>query len=85
MARGWESKSIESQIETAAENSPNASGHQQLSNEEQQRRRQRDQLLLSQAYVRQQIEAASNERYRDSLRKALTEIEQKLKKLQPGH
>lgn len=83
MARGWESKSIESQIESAAENPSSSSGHQALSNEQQERRRQRQQILLSQAYVRQQIAVASNERYRESLRQALAEIEKKLAALQP--
>jgi hypothetical protein len=83
MARGWESKSIESQIESATENSSSADGHQELSNEQQDRRRRRQQLLLSQAYVRQQIAAASNERYRESLHQALAEIEKKLAALQP--
>ena len=83
MARGWESKSIESQIESAVENPSNAGGHQELSNEQHERRRQWQQILLSQAYVRQQIAAASNERYRESLRQALAEIEKKLAALQP--
>lgn len=83
MARGWESKSIESQIESAAENPSNSGGRQDLSREQQERRRQWQQLLLSQAYVRQQIDAASNERYRESLRQALAEIERKLTVLQP--
>ena len=82
MARGWESKSIESQIESAAENSSNSTGDGQLSVQERQRRRKREQLLLSQKYVRQQMEAASNERYRQSLRNALADIEQQLAALQ---
>jgi hypothetical protein len=83
MARGWESKSIESQIESAAENPSNSGGHHELSTEQQQRRREREQLLLSRSYVRQQVDAASNERYRESLRTALAEIEQKLAAFQP--
>jgi hypothetical protein len=83
MARGWESKSIESQIESASENSSNSASHKQLSSQEQRRRRKREQLLLSQKYVRQQMDAASSERYRESLRNALAEIEQQLAALHP--
>ena len=35
-------------------------------------------LKLSRAYVQRQLEAASNERYVQSLQKALAEIDQKL-------
>lgn len=82
MARGWESKSVESQIESAEKPSTSA-GRPELSGEQQQHRRERQQLLLSQAYVRRQFEAASNERYRESLRHALAEIERKLAALPP--
>lgn len=78
MARGWESKSIESQIESASENSADSAGHKQLSDEERKRNREREQLLLSRTYVQRQLEAAGNERYRELLHKELTEIERKL-------
>jgi hypothetical protein len=82
MARGWESKSIESQIESASETASNSAGQPQISDAERQRRRQREQLSLSQKYVRQQLDAAGNERYRESLRNALAEIERKLAQVQ---
>lgn len=78
MARGWESKSIESQIESASESSPNSGGHKQLSDDERKRNREREQLLLSRTYVERQLEAAVNERYRELLRKEMAEIERKL-------
>jgi hypothetical protein len=78
MARGWESKSIESQIESASESSPDSGGHKQLSDDERKRNRERDQLLLSRTYVQRQLEAAGNERYRELLGKELAEIERKL-------
>ena len=81
MARGWESKSIESQIESSnqakSENQPSSSG----SPEEKQRRRQREELLLSRAYLRQRIASSANARYTESLHNALAEIESKLGKL----
>jgi len=80
MARGWESKSVESQMESKEETS--SGGKRALSNEEKEAQRQRQGLLLSRAYVLHQIEASTNERYRETLQKALSEIEEKLRKLE---
>ena len=52
-----------------------------LNDDEKRAQRERDSLKLSRAYVLHQIESSTNERYTDSLRKALGEIEQKLAKL----
>jgi hypothetical protein len=80
MARGWESKSVESQIESAKDG--NASGFQPQSTESQKKvQRERQGLLLSRTYVLRQIESSSNERYTQSLRQALNEIDQKIAKL----
>jgi uncharacterized protein HemY len=80
MARGWESKSVEAQIETANDNhTPGAK--QPVAEEERKRQRERDGLKLSRAYVQHQIEASTNQRYIETLRKALDEIEQKLAKM----
>ncbi len=76
MARGWESKSVESQIESS-DHKPTAPG-QELSPEERNRERQHQTLLLSRAYVLQQIDSSTNDRYTASLRRALQEIEEKL-------
>ena len=81
MARGWESKSVEAQVEEA-NSGQNAAGKRPLTDDEKIVRRERDSLKLAHAYVRRQIEASTNERYTESLRKALTEIEQKLKRLE---
>ena len=76
MARGWESKSIESQVESAREERPSAHGAR--SEREKLVLREQQNLMLSRAYVQRQLEAASNERYVQSLQKALAEIDQKL-------
>jgi hypothetical protein len=52
-----------------------------ISDGEKRDQHERDNLKLSRAYVLQQIEAASNDKYKESLRQALQEIEQKLAKL----
>jgi hypothetical protein len=80
MAKGWESKSVEAQMETANDAQPSAP-KQPLTDGEKKTQRERDSLKLSRAYVQQQIESSTNERYTESLRKALDEIEQKLAKL----
>lgn len=81
MARGWESKSVESQIESAKDE--NTSGSKPQSTESQKKvQRERQGLLLSRTYVLRQIESSSNERYTQSLRQALNEIDQKIAKLE---
>jgi hypothetical protein len=76
MARGWESKSVESQVESAREE--RSSTHGARSEKEKVALREQQNLTLSRAYVQRQLEAASNERYVQSLQKALAEIDQKL-------
>ena len=82
MARGWESKSVEAQMETANE-SP-AGAKTALTDDERKGQRERDSLKLSRAYVVQQIEVSTNERYTESLRQALSEIDRKLTNLGPN-
>lgn len=79
MARGWESKSVELQMESAKEG--NAVAGPQPTDKEKQVQRERQRLLLSRTYVLRQIEASSNERYTQSLRQALNDLDQKIAKL----
>lgn len=76
MARGWESKSIESQQESARDEQN--SHPPPLSDQDKKALREREGLLLSRARVMKQIEASTNERYTKVLREALKELEQKL-------
>jgi hypothetical protein len=80
MARGWESKSVESQQDLARDERD--AQHRALSDDEKNALRERDGLLLSRARVMKQIEASTNERYTKVLRQALEEIEQKIASLQ---
>jgi hypothetical protein len=79
MARGWESKSVESQLELARDEQ--SARHRALSDEQKKLAREREGLLLSRARVIKQIEASTNERYTKVLREALNEIEQKIASL----
>lgn len=76
MARGWESKQVESQMEDGRENQPVTGDEKSADDKEAEREKQN--LLLSRAYIQHQIESSSNNRYTESLNKALEEIERKL-------
>jgi hypothetical protein len=63
-------------METAKEDqSPNP---RQLTDAEKKAQRERNQLMLSRAYVLQQMQSSTNERYTESLRQALSDLDQKL-------
>jgi hypothetical protein len=77
MARGWESKSVEGQMEEAGATEP-VEVKRPLTDEEKKTERERESLRLSRTYVLSKIESSTNERYLESLRRALSEIEKKL-------
>jgi hypothetical protein len=77
MARGWESKSIESQIETAEDRK--ALKKAAILSEEQLRvERERDSLELSRTRVLHDLETATHARYRQQLQSALKHLEERL-------
>jgi len=82
MARGWESKSVESQIDEASQQQSNNS-KVPLNDDERKTKREREILLLARARVLQQLESSPNERYSESRREALKELERKLQELTP--
>lgn len=88
MARGWESKSVESQVESARNEDDGHGSSEPVGRSntaaEKAAAHERQSLLLSRAYVLHRIEASTNERYTESLRQALNEIEQKLAHLTEG-
>lgn len=78
MARGWESKSVELQMDAAGEKQLDQPKSQPTDGEKKSRRREREILLLARARVLQQLEASTNERYSESRRQALKELDEKL-------
>lgn len=76
MARGWESKSVEQQIEEARAQAPQA--QETISPEEERRRREREDLLMSRARVVQQLDACRDPRYEKILRGALADLDARL-------
>ena len=81
MARGWESKSVESQIESA-EYRRAASRSAEIDAIESERIHQRQSLLLSRTRVLRDLEHANNPRYRQILESALKHLDEKLAALQ---
>ncbi len=77
MARGWESKSVESQIET----DPSADRGEPVAPEQRERERKRGSLELSRRRVLQDLEAARSEVRRASLERALAFLDEELAKL----
>ena len=79
MARGWESKSVEEQIEEARANRPQQGPV--LTKEEQEAARKRDSLLLQRTRVLRDLENCTSERYRVTLTAGLAYIDQQLASL----
>ena len=78
MARGWESKSIESQQAEKFQNSDTPREH--LTPEQVSQRRQLEGLRLSRARVTKQLESASDPRHRQMLEQALAELDRQIER-----
>ncbi|HEX9967453.1 MAG TPA: hypothetical protein VGB06_05870 [Solirubrobacterales bacterium] len=78
MARGWESKSVESQIEDAESRSDRGEA---LTPEERELKRKREGLELSRRRVLQELETTRSAVRRTSLEHALAFLDEELKKL----
>jgi hypothetical protein len=77
MARGWESKSVEAQMEESVAAEPPKS-RAQLTPEELQRRKKKADLMLSRNRVVQQLAESSNERYSELLRRTLAALDEQI-------
>jgi len=81
MARGWESKSVEAQIELAE--SRRSLKHAVVVNaKEVERTKKRESLLLSRTRVVHDLESANNPRYREILRAALKHLDEKISEIE---
>ena len=76
MARGWESKSVEAQIESASRS--RGEGKLRLTSEQMEAQRKRDSLLLHRTRVLSDLQKCSDERYRKTLSDGLAFLEQQL-------
>ena len=77
MARGWESKEVESQIE-AAEARASQSKKKKISEEQVQLQRERESLELSRIRVVRDLASALNPKYKEQLQKTLDHLDEKL-------
>jgi molecular chaperone DnaK (HSP70) len=80
MARGWESKSVESQME-AEEARRAAAQHDTRTDEQIRLERERESLELSRKRILKEIEAATHPRHRQQLQAALAHLDERLKEL----
>ena len=76
MARGWESKSVEAQIESASHR--RGEGKPRLTQEQLEAQRKRESLLLHRTRVLSDLQKCSDERYRKTLSDGLAFLEQQL-------
>ncbi|HVN03483.1 MAG TPA: hypothetical protein VMT86_03635 [Bryobacteraceae bacterium] len=83
MARGWESKAVESQIESAA-GSIHSAQDEQVSPQELELLRKKEGLELSRTRVLRELEASQNPRYRSMMQKALADLNSQLSRLEHG-
>ena len=77
MARGWESKSVEAQIEESAA-AGDVRGNAALTSEQVEQRRRKSDLKLSRSRVVQQLEQTTNERYAELLRRTLADLDKQI-------
>ncbi|HEX5424109.1 MAG TPA: hypothetical protein VFW94_11210 [Candidatus Acidoferrales bacterium] len=76
MARGWESKSVEDQVQEAkGSDHKRQSKKAQLTPEQLDARRRRDVLRLSRARVERELQSSQNPRYQEQLRQALADLD----------
>lgn len=80
MARGWESKSIESQMDLATQESDRRdSVHAAKSRKGQEKHsRERELLRLARSNITQKLDATENPQYRKQLTDALAEIDSQI-------
>ena len=84
MARGWESKSIEAQIDAAEENSHRGALHNTLSPAALELIRKKESILLSRTRVERDLKSAQNPRYKALLAKALADLDAQLSTFAAG-
>jgi hypothetical protein len=78
MARGWESKDVEAQMEEREESRRQQADAKLLDSQTASRKRERESLELSRVRVLRDIEAAQNPKYREMLQRSLDHLNEKL-------
>ena len=74
MARGWESKSVEAQIDMAESKHSSVNHQEAIDPQKLEAVRKRENLLLSRTRVMRELDSAQNPRYKGILSKALADL-----------
>lgn len=77
MARGWESKAVESQIEDAESRAERAR-IKQINAAEARMQKERESLELSRTRVMQDLDSAQNPKYKELLQRSLLYLDEKI-------
>ncbi|MFN2579243.1 MAG: hypothetical protein ABR607_16355 [Pyrinomonadaceae bacterium] len=83
MARGWESKSVEDQIDSAKADR-DAQIVPRLSQQQREQRELKQSLQLSRAQILSRLKAATSERYRAQLQSSLDHLDARLDEINKG-
>jgi hypothetical protein len=81
MARGWESKSVEAQIEDAGERERERAALRELSPAARAKVERLESLKLSRARMLEQLERAANLNHREMLKRSLLAVEREISEL----
>jgi hypothetical protein len=82
MAKGWESKAVEDQVQAANESEQDTNPkRRQLTPEQMEAHRRKEVLLLSRARVEKDLNASQNPRYREQLTRALADLDTQIANL----
>jgi hypothetical protein len=81
MARGWESKAVEAQLEEKNSREADRAAFEELSPAERARRERLDALKLSRARTLEQLERAAAPAHREMLKRTLLALERDISKL----
>jgi hypothetical protein len=81
MAKGWESKAVEAQIEDSKTKAPGKT-KPQLTPAEIEARRRRQVLLLARTRVQRDLELSQHQRHTEQLNRALADLEAQLSALE---
>jgi hypothetical protein len=77
MARGWESKSVEAQMESSQSNR-DETAKKRLTPEVAAALRKKETLLLARTHLQRQLQTSQYARHREMLQNALTDLEKQL-------
>jgi len=80
MAKGWESKTVEDQIQESQTNGK-GSRKKELTTQQKEAHRQKEVLLLARARVEKQLDSTPNERYKEQLTRALSDLDAQISRL----